>query len=251
MRIGHTVAAGILLGVLAPSTPALATGWEASWHEATGVCVVRPPGYRMAIAMREDAGQRQARVSVAARLEEGGVVYLRVDRGPQHTSKENSFSGSEAQAILNELWTGKVVELGSSTGIRPIQVSDRVTTQGLREAVTTCTQKLGWSRPPSAGALPDDEGLVSAPQSSSEGHREPAENASPAESASAPSSCDFADELRKLAALRSEGLLTDEEFDQLKERLLARCRSELESTDDTKSRAPEAPPVAEPPDSGS
>lgn len=61
---------------------------------------------------------------------------------------------------------------------------------------------------------------TSAPKQLSEGEAiEP--SSTPVESPSGP--CDLDVELRKLDRLRVDGLLTDEEFAELKEKLLARC----------------------------
>lgn len=232
MRTGLPLALA-MSATLAP-THALGASWEALWDEQSRVCTVAPPGHGMVIVMREDSGQRQSRVAVGARLEEGGVVYLRVDDGRQYTSQRNYFEGSEAQAILNDLWAGQSVEIGSSTGIRPIRVHDRLSTEGLRQAVNLCMQKLAWSVSPDAASPEGTDEVTEAHPSppATVAAADPPSAQPPAPTAPA-SGCDIAGRLRELAELRAEDLLTDEEFEDLKGRLLARCRAELGEAEDS------------------
>lgn len=241
----------LVLAISATLAPVSAFGasWEAQWDERNRVCTVFPPGHGLAIVMGEVDGKRQSRVGIGARLEEGGVVYLRVDDGRQFTSKQNFFEGTEAQAILNELWTGQQVEIGSSRGIRPIRVRDRLPTEGVREAVNHCTRLLGWSADDEAaertgsGSGRAELPHLPAPDAGSE---PPADR--PATDSAKSSGCDIADKLRELAELRSEDLLTDEEFDDLKGRLLDRCRTELGGADDPHLVVPDAAAEAPEPD---
>ncbi len=225
----------LLLGIVLCSRPASGGVWEAKWSEEERVCTVGPPGYGMVLSMREDAGQRQAQVFVHARLEAGGVVYLRIDEGRVHTSKQNYFSGAEAQSILNELWTGEFLEIGHSRGLRPIRVTERLRIAGLQEAVNTCTRSLGWDRsepaksaPEPNAELPTRSALPTPPAPA-----EPPGAGGPGNEAPASIGCDIAEKLRSLGDLRSDDLLTDEEFTDLKQRLLDRCREELGQVDDS------------------
>lgn len=210
-----------MLVIVSSFSSLAAAGWETQFKPEDRACIVVPPGHRIALAMKEDplTGERVSRIYMPARLEAGGIAYLRVDNGPKHVSQKIFIEGTEAQAILNEMWTGRFVEVGSSVGSQPIEVDSRIRLEGIKSSVEECMVRLGW-RQENQGDLAVDPAPT--PSESLSGNEHDQSDGETDEG-----SCEIAGKLRDLKQLLDEGILTSNEFDDLKERLLQRCRDAL------------------------